>query len=133
SFVGILAASVVYYFCKHFLQLAPAGIFFWAAVGTVGALAYVLWLLPDSLLRLLLWIAANTIYRLDLKGQENIPARGGALLTPNHASWVDAVLLIAATDRHPLPDVQGRLRPPGDQAVRQNAEDYSHCFRSGAA
>src|SRR6202158_2359843 len=28
-----------------------------------------------------------------------IPARGGALLTPNHASWVDAVLLIAATDR----------------------------------
>ncbi|HKN24910.1 MAG TPA: acyl-[ACP]--phospholipid O-acyltransferase [Candidatus Acidoferrum sp.] len=99
SFVGILAASVVYYFCKHFLQLAPAGIFFWAAVGTVGALAYVLWLLPDSLLRLLLWIAANTIYRLDLKGQENIPARGGALLTPNHASWVDAVLLIAATDR----------------------------------
>ena len=63
------------------------------------ALAYVLWLLPDSLLRLLLWIAAHTIYRLDLKGQENIPARGGALLTPNHTSWVDAVLLIAATDR----------------------------------
>ena len=51
------------------------------------------------MLRLLLWIAAHTIYRLDLKGQENIPARGGALLTPNHASWVDAVLLIAATDR----------------------------------
>ncbi len=99
SFIGILAASVVYYLCKHFLYLGPAGIFLWASVGTLGALAYVLWLLPDSLLRLLLWIAAHTIYRLDLKGQENIPARGGALLTPNHASWVDAVLLIAATDR----------------------------------
>ncbi len=99
SFIGILAASVVYYLCKHFLHLGPAGIFLWASVGTLGALAYVLWLLPDSLLRLLLWIAAHTIYRLDLKGQENIPARGGALLTPNHASWVDAVLLIAATDR----------------------------------
>ena len=99
SFVGILAASVVYYVCKHFLHLGPIGIFFWASAGTVGALAYVLWLLPDSLLRLLLWIAAHTLYRLDLKGQERIPARGGALLTPNHASWVDAVLLIAATDR----------------------------------
>ena len=99
SFVGILAASIVYYLCKHFLQLGPAGIFFWASVGTLGALAYVLWLLPDSLLRLLLWIAAHTLYRLDLKGQEMIPARGGALLAPNHASWVDAVLLIAATDR----------------------------------
>jgi acyl-[acyl-carrier-protein]-phospholipid O-acyltransferase / long-chain-fatty-acid--[acyl-carrier-protein] ligase len=99
SFIGILAASVVYYLCKHFLHLGPAGIFFWAAIGTVGALAYLLWLLPDSLLRFLLWTAAHTIYRLDLKGQEMIPARGGALLTPNHASWVDAVLLIAATDR----------------------------------
>ena len=99
SFVGILAASVVYYLCKHFLHLGPEGIFFWASGGTLAALAYVLWLLPDSLLRLLLWMAAHTIYRLDLKGQEMIPARGGALLTPNHASWVDAVLLIAATDR----------------------------------
>jgi len=99
SFVGILASSVVYYLCKHFLHLGPGAIFLWASVGTLGALAYVLWLLPDSLVRLLLWIAAHTIYRLDLKGQEMIPARGGALLTPNHASWVDAVLLVAATDR----------------------------------
>ncbi|HTZ49222.1 MAG TPA: acyl-[ACP]--phospholipid O-acyltransferase [Verrucomicrobiae bacterium] len=99
SFVGILGASVVYYICKHFLHLGPIGIFFWASAGTLAALAYVLWLLPDSLLRLLLWIAAHTLYRLDLKGQEYIPARGGALLTPNHTSWVDAVLLIAATDR----------------------------------
>jgi acyl-[acyl-carrier-protein]-phospholipid O-acyltransferase/long-chain-fatty-acid--[acyl-carrier-protein] ligase len=99
SFVGILAASVIYYVCKHFLHLGPAGIFFWAAIGTVGALAYLLWLLPDSLLRFLLWTAAHTIYRIDLNGQGMIPARGGALLTPNHASWVDAVLLIAATDR----------------------------------
>ena len=99
SFIGILAASVAYYFFKHFLHLGPAGIFFWSSFLTLAALVYVLWLLPDSLLRLLLWIAAHTLYRLDLKGQENIPARGGALLTPNHASWVDAVLLIAATDR----------------------------------
>lgn len=99
SFVGILLASIVYYICKHNLQLSPAGIFFWASVGTLGALIYMLWLLPDALLRLLLWIAAHTLYRLDMKGQEHMPARGGALLTPNHTSWVDAVLLIAATDR----------------------------------
>jgi acyl-[acyl-carrier-protein]-phospholipid O-acyltransferase / long-chain-fatty-acid--[acyl-carrier-protein] ligase len=99
SFVGILATSGVFYFFKHFLHLGASAIFFWSSVLTLGALAYVLWLLPDSLLRLMLWIAAHTIYRLDLTGQENIPARGGALLTPNHSSWVDAVLLIAATDR----------------------------------
>src|SRR5215469_4186871 len=99
SFVGILLASVAYYVEKHYLHLGPTGIFFWTSFLTLTALIYLLWLLPDSLLRLLLWIAAHTLYRLDLKGQENIPARGGALLTPNHSSWIDASLLISATDR----------------------------------
>jgi acyl-[acyl-carrier-protein]-phospholipid O-acyltransferase/long-chain-fatty-acid--[acyl-carrier-protein] ligase len=47
----------------------------------------------------LLWLATHTIYRVDLRGRENIPAHGGALVVPNHASMVDAVLLIATTDR----------------------------------
>jgi acyl-[acyl-carrier-protein]-phospholipid O-acyltransferase/long-chain-fatty-acid--[acyl-carrier-protein] ligase len=99
SFVGILTASLVYYVAERLMHFGPLAFFFWASVGTLAALAYVLWLLPDSLLRLLLWIAAHTLYRLDLQGQENIPARGGALLTPNHSSWIDAILLISATDR----------------------------------
>jgi len=99
SFVGMLAASLVYYVAERFLHFGSLAFFFWASVGTLGALAYVVWLLPDSLLRLLLWIATHTIYRLDLKGQENVPAHGGALLTPNHSSWIDAVLLVCSTDR----------------------------------
>jgi len=99
SFVGILAASLVYYVAERFLHFGPLAFFLWASVGTLGALAYVLWLLPDSLVRLLLWIATHTIYRLDLKGQENVPVHGGALLTPNHSSWIDAVLLVCSTDR----------------------------------
>ncbi|HXC49180.1 MAG TPA: acyl-[ACP]--phospholipid O-acyltransferase [Candidatus Sulfotelmatobacter sp.] len=99
SFVGMLAASLVYYVAERFLHFGSLAFFFWASVGTLGALAYVLWLLPDSLLRLLLWIATHTIYRLDLKGQENVPVHGGALLTPNHSSWIDAILLVCSTDR----------------------------------
>jgi acyl-[acyl-carrier-protein]-phospholipid O-acyltransferase/long-chain-fatty-acid--[acyl-carrier-protein] ligase len=99
SFIGILAASGAFYLLKHDFHLAPVGIFFWASFATLGALAYIHWLLPDTLLRLVLWIAAHTLYRLDLRGQENIPARGGALLTPNHSSWIDAVLLLISTDR----------------------------------
>ena len=99
SFIGILGASGAFYVLKHYLQLGPLGIFFWSSFATLGALVYVVWLLPDSLIRLLLWIAAHTLYRLDLKGTENIPTHGGALLTPNHASWIDAVLLVTTTDR----------------------------------
>jgi len=99
SFVGIAAASGVYYAATHFLRLNPAGVFFWSALATLGATAYVLWLLPDSLLRLLLWIATHTLYRLDVAGRERVPARGGALLVPNHVSMADAVFLIASLDR----------------------------------
>jgi acyl-[acyl-carrier-protein]-phospholipid O-acyltransferase / long-chain-fatty-acid--[acyl-carrier-protein] ligase len=99
SFVGIGAASAGYYAATHYAHLSPGGIFFWSAVATLGATAYVLWLLPDSLLRLLLWFATHTLYRLDVAGRENVPARAGALLTPNHVSMADAVLLIGSISR----------------------------------
>ncbi|HEX4544554.1 MAG TPA: MFS transporter, partial [Candidatus Acidoferrum sp.] len=99
SFVGIGGASAVYYGATHFLHLSPGAIFFWSALATLGATGYVIWLLPDSLLRLMLWIATHTLYRLNVAGRENVPARGGALLTPNHVSMADAVLLIASIDR----------------------------------
>jgi acyl-[acyl-carrier-protein]-phospholipid O-acyltransferase / long-chain-fatty-acid--[acyl-carrier-protein] ligase len=144
SFIGIFAASGVFYLFKHFLHLGPAGIFFWSALVTLAALVYILWLLPDSLIHLLLWIAAHTIYRLDLKGQENIPARGGALLTPNHASWVDAVLLIAATDRpirflmfkgvydHPLVNPIARILNVIPIASDQGPREMIHSLREAS-
>src|SRR5204863_5038692 len=98
SFVGIGAASGVYYAATHFLHLSPGGIFFWSALATLGATAYVLWLLPDSLLRLFLWIATNKLYSLDVQRREHVPTRGGALLTPNPVSIADVVMLIASLD-----------------------------------
>jgi len=99
SFVGIGAAGGLYYLLTNFLHFGPAAVFFWAAAATIIAAAYVLYLLPDSLLRLLLWTATHTLYRLDVVGRENVPARGGALLTPNHVSMADAAFLIASIDR----------------------------------
>src|SRR5712692_4816297 len=99
SFAGIGAAGGLYYLSTNYLHLSPPAVFFWAAAATILAAGYVLYLLPDSLLRLLLWFATHTLYRLDVQGRENVPPRGGALLVPNHASMVDAVLLLACTDR----------------------------------
>ena len=52
-----------------------------------------------SLLRLLLWAATHTLYRLDIEARAHVPARGGALLVPNHVSMADAAFLIASLDR----------------------------------
>jgi acyl-[acyl-carrier-protein]-phospholipid O-acyltransferase/long-chain-fatty-acid--[acyl-carrier-protein] ligase len=99
SFVGVFAASGVYYVLTRYLSLGPPAIFLAASLVTLAATLYVLYLLPDALLRLLLWIASHTFYRIHVEGNANVPAKGGALLAPNHVSIADAILLIASTDR----------------------------------
>jgi len=99
SFVGIGGAAGVYYVLQHLAHLGPSAIFLSVSMVTIAATAYVLYLLPDALLRLLLWFATHTFYRIHLEARENVPAKGGALLVPNHVSMVDAVLLIASIGR----------------------------------
>src|SRR5713226_6756031 len=99
SFAGIGAASGVYYVLTRYVHLGPGAIFLWASLATLAATGYILYLLPDSLLRLLLWMLTHTLYRLDVVGRGRVPARCGALLVPNHVSMADAVFLIASLDR----------------------------------
>ena len=99
SFVGVIGASAIYSGFTHYLHVGLASFFIWTAFMSLAATAYVLYLLPDSLLRLLLVVLTHTLYRLDVAGRERVPARGGALLVPNHVSMADAVFLIASLDR----------------------------------
>ena len=84
--------------------LASAGfstssIFLVTAGVTIGGTLWALWLMPDVFLRLLLVICTNTLYRLRIVGQEHVPLSGGALLVPNHMSFIDGFLLMASVDR----------------------------------
>ena len=99
SWVGILIAAGAYRVLLGALHLTPGQIFLVGAVLTIVAAGYTCWLLPDSLLRLILWFATITVYRVRVRHRENLPARGGALLVSNHMSWVDALLLTAASER----------------------------------
>jgi len=99
SFVGIFLASGIFYLCASVLKLAAPQIFLIVAIATLAATIYLLFLLPDALLRFVLWCVTNSIYKIRLVGRDNIPAKGGALFVCNHLSFADALLLIAATDR----------------------------------
>ena len=80
--------------------VSTTGIFTAAAVFTVLGTAWALWLLPEALLRAILVILTNSLYRLRILGLEHVPKTGGALLVPNHVSFIDGLLLIASLDRH---------------------------------
>src|SRR5262245_49351446 len=62
-------------------------------------LVRVIMALPNWGLRVLLWFLSRIIYRIKILGKENIPQSGGALLVSNHMSFVDVVLISAATNR----------------------------------
>jgi acyl-[acyl-carrier-protein]-phospholipid O-acyltransferase/long-chain-fatty-acid--[acyl-carrier-protein] ligase len=63
-----------------------------------GLLLLLLWrpYLPG---RALLWLFVRIFYRMEVIGQENIPASGPALLVCNHVSYIDWVLLLVAQRR----------------------------------
>jgi acyl-[acyl-carrier-protein]-phospholipid O-acyltransferase/long-chain-fatty-acid--[acyl-carrier-protein] ligase len=99
SFVGIAISSGVYFVFTAFIHLDPRGVIVAASSITAVSTVYVLFLLPEWFARLLLFFATRTLYRVQVVGRDNFPAKTGALLVCNHMSFVDAALLVAATDR----------------------------------
>lgn len=99
SFVGVFVAGIIYPLLSRVLHQSARGIFLDGAILTLLTTAYSIYLLPDSLLRLVLWMLTHSLYRIRVQGRDNIPETGGALFVVNHMSLIDACLLIASTDR----------------------------------
>ena len=99
SFIGI-ALSALLHFTLSTMGFGPETIFLFGGVMTFVATIYAVTLMPDSLLRLLVWVLVHSVYRMRIKGRDNIPAKGGALFVCNHLSLVDALLLAGSTERH---------------------------------
>ena len=60
---------------------------------------YIFLLVPEYLLRFVAWVLTHFVYRFKIRGEQNIPTMGAAILACNHVSYVDAVLLMAASPR----------------------------------
>ncbi|MBI3896563.1 MAG: MFS transporter [Acidobacteria bacterium] len=99
SWVGAFVAAGADYGLTAGAKFTPSSVFLLGAAITLAATAYVVFLLPDSLLRLLLWMLTHTFYRIRVVGRDHIPEKGGALFVSNHLSFVDALLVMASTDR----------------------------------
>ena len=61
--------------------------------------AYIYTLTPEFLLRFICWILISFVYRLRVKGLENIPDKGPVIVVANHVSYVDALVITAACRR----------------------------------
>jgi 1-acyl-sn-glycerol-3-phosphate acyltransferase len=62
---------------------------------------YIYTLVPEFLMRFIVWMLINTLYRIRKEGLERVPDTGPVVLVCNHVSFVDA-LVIAGCIRRPV-------------------------------
>ncbi|USX28524.1 MFS transporter [Oxalobacteraceae bacterium OTU3CINTB1] len=60
---------------------------------------YIFSLVPEFLMRFLAWMLIHTVHRVRTIDAERIPAEGAAVLVCNHVSYVDAIVIGAASPR----------------------------------
>ncbi|MFZ1829277.1 MAG: MFS transporter [Candidatus Competibacteraceae bacterium] len=60
---------------------------------------YIFTLVPEFLMRFLVWIMVNVVYRLRVRGLENIPDKGPVVVVCNHVSFMDALVVIGCCRR----------------------------------
>nr|HET7859115.1 MFS transporter [Caldimonas sp.] len=70
-------------------------------IGILNAIvaAYIFLLVPEYLIRFVAFVVARIVYRFKVRGDEHIPTEGAAILVCNHVSFIDPVLLMAASPR----------------------------------
>jgi len=100
SFFAILLSSGILYILREMINFNAAEIFTILGIATIGATGYICSLLPDWLLRFIIWLLTHTIYKIKVVGEENIPKEGGALLVCNHVSYVDWALILTTLQRN---------------------------------
>lgn len=74
-------------------------IFLFTGIANAVVAFYIFMLVPEYMLRFVAWVLSRFVYRFDIKGDEHIPTEGAAVLVCNHVSFIDAVLLMAASPR----------------------------------
>jgi len=60
---------------------------------------YIFSLVPEFLMRFMAWLLIHTVHRVHTIDSDRIPEEGAAVLVCNHVSYVDAIVIMAASPR----------------------------------
>lgn len=74
-------------------------IFLITAVLNAVVAVYIFSLVPEFLIRFLAWLLIHTLHRIRIVHAERIFPRGAAVLVCNHVSYIDAIVIMAASPR----------------------------------
>jgi 1-acyl-sn-glycerol-3-phosphate acyltransferase len=70
-----------------------------AAICNAAVALFIYGLVPEFLLRFIIWILIHSVYRLRVQALDHVPEEGPAVIVCNHVSFVDALVIMAACRR----------------------------------
>jgi 1-acyl-sn-glycerol-3-phosphate acyltransferase len=74
-------------------------VFLVTGIANAVVAAFIFLIVPEYLLRFIALLMTRVMYRFRVEGEKHIPVDGPAVLVCNHVSFVDALLLTAASPR----------------------------------
>ena len=92
AFSGMLIASTVFWVLASPLDLSARQIFLACGLAMAAAALLAAWLVPLAATRVVFGVLIRLLYRIRVRGLENVPRQGGAMLVCNHVSWLDGIL-----------------------------------------
>ncbi|MBB3118892.1 MFS transporter [Pseudoduganella violacea] len=93
----VVAAGVAMLLLQHGLTIPE--LFLATAVMNALVAVYIFSLVPEFLMRFLAWLLIHTVHKVKTIDAEHIPDEGAAVLVCNHVSYVDAIVIGAASPR----------------------------------
>ncbi len=127
---GVLAALAA-------LGMSAPAIFGLLAVANLAVAVYIYTVVPEFLLRFLVYLLSLVTYRVKAVGLSNIPREGPAVLVCNHVSFIDWFILAGAVKRpirfvmykgiYDLPVMRFLFRQAGVIPIAGRSEDPA-CF-----
>jgi 1-acyl-sn-glycerol-3-phosphate acyltransferase len=71
------------------------------ALMNAAVAVFIFGLLPEFLMRFVVWILVNLLYRIRVEGLDKVPDEGPCVIACNHVSFIDA-LIVGGTVRRPV-------------------------------
>lgn len=100
---GFMVMASVFSFCLLSLNFSIPTLIFLCALGQIAITFYVFTILPDLILKKVLYALLRLLFRLEVQGLEHYALAGKRLvLIANHTSYLDALLIAAVLPDKPV-------------------------------
>jgi len=99
TYLGTLLAYGLLFLFIEMFHFSPSTMFFVVGLSALSVMLYSCTVMPEMIIRCANWLITHTLYRLEIRGLENIPREGGGLIICNHVAYVDPPIILAAARR----------------------------------